>query len=101
MLPRLVQILLACLCGMAKEMEMRSTNPKFKNQSKTITSASLRAVYLQVQKNMTGGVRPNVNDFGILVDQLVHNGFCKIVVSRRLKPVDRPVGDNICLKRRS
>lgn len=101
MLPRLVQILLACLCGMAKEMEMRSTNPKFKNQSKTITSASLRAVYLQVQKNMTGGVRPNVNDFGILVDQLVHNGFCKIVVSRRLKPVDRPVGDNRCLKRRS
>lgn len=101
MLPRLVQILLACLCGMAKEMEMRSTNPKFKNQSKTITTASLRSVYLQVQKNMTGGVRPNANDFGILVDQLVHNGFCKVVSSRRLKPVDRPVGDVGWLRRSS
>lgn len=101
MLPRLVQILLACLCGMAKEMEMRSTNPKYKNQPKTITTASLRSVYLQVQKNMTGGVRPNANDFGTLVDQLVHNGFCKVVSSRRLKPVDRPVCDVLCLERSS
>lgn len=90
-LPRLVQVLLACLCGMVKEMEERSKNPQLKKTIKAINGTSLRSVYLQVQKNMIGGSRPSVTDFGILFDQLVHNGFCKVVQSKRLKPMDRPV----------
>lgn len=90
-LPRLVQVLLACLCSLVKEMEARSKNPKLKSQSKSISGTMLRMVYLQVQKQMLGGTRPSVTDFGVLLDQLVHNGFCKIVQSKRLKPLDRPV----------
>ena len=100
-LPRLVQVLLACLCGMVKEMEERSKNPQLKKTFKAITGTSLRAVYLQVQKNMIGGSRPSVTDFGILFDQLVHNGFCKVVQSKRLKPMDRPVTLTLKVHRRS
>ena len=90
-LPRLVQVLLACLCSILKEMESRMKNPKFKNQSKSISGVMLRAVYMQVQKQLLGGTRPSVTEFGVLFDQLVHNGFCKVVQSKRLKPADRPV----------
>lgn len=84
-LPRMVQVLLACLCSMVKE-KMESTTKQV-----NITPNSLKSVYLLVLKNIIGGTRPSVSEFQQLFDQLVNNGICKVVNSRKLKPLDRPV----------
>lgn len=56
-----------------------------------VTPNRLREMYIQVHKNLIGGTRPNVAEFTTLLDQLINNGICKIVVSKRLKLLDRPV----------
>lgn len=90
-LPRMVQVLLACLCSMMKEKQERLESS---NQIKTfqITPNSLKQVYVQVLKNIIGGTRPSVVEYQQLFDQLVNNGICKVVSSSRQKPGDRPVG---------
>lgn len=56
-----------------------------------VTPNRLREMYIQVHKNLIGGTRPNVSEFTTLLDQLINNGICKIVASKRLKLLDRPV----------
>lgn len=83
-LPRMVQVLLACLCSMV--IEKQESGKSF-----SVTPNSLKAVYIQVLKGVIGGNRPNTSEYQQLFDQLVNNGVCKVVHSTRLKPMDRPV----------
>ena len=89
-LPRMAQVLLACLCGLIKNMEEREKQAE-KVKLNAVTPNRLREMYIQVHKNLIGGTRPNVAEFTTLLDQLINNGICKIVVSKRLKLLDRPV----------
>ena len=84
-LPRLAQVLLACLCGMVEEVEAQE------KKKKGVTPAQLKEVYVQVHKTVVGGTRPNLVEFNQLMDQLTHNGICKIADAKRMKPADRPV----------
>lgn len=89
-LPRMVQVLLACLCAMMKEKQEKLEST---NQIKTIqiTANTLKQVYIQVLKNIIGGTRPSVIEYQQLFDQLINNGICKVVSSSRQKPGDKPV----------
>ena len=89
-LPRMAQVLLACLCGLIKNMEEREKEAG-KVKLNAVTPNRLREMYIQVHKNLIGGTRPNVSEFTTLLDQLINNGICKIVASKRLKLLDRPV----------
>lgn len=89
-LPRLAQVLLACLCGLIKNLEEKGKEAG-KVKLNAVTPNRLREMYLQVHKNLIGGTRPNVSEFTTLLDQLINNGICKIVNSNRLKLLDRPV----------
>ena len=86
-LPRMAQVVLACLCGMVQEVENSG-------KKKSVMAVQLRDVYLQVFKCVVGGSRPNVAEFNQLLDQLVHNGICKMGEGKRGRPMDRPVGWN-------
>ena len=90
-LPRLAQVVLACLCGMVQEAENRG---KETGKRKGVTA--LREAYLQVCKRVVGGSRPNVAEFNQLLDQLVHNGICKMGDGKRGRPMDRAVGMLFC-----
>lgn len=86
----MAQVLLACLCGLIKNMEEREKEAG-KVKLNAVTPNRLREMYIQVHKNLIGGTRPNVSEFTTLLDQLINNGICKIVASKRLKLLDRPV----------
>ena len=88
-LPRLAQVLLACLCSLMRSLEQ----PREKSRAKPnpVTPNRLREMYLQVHRNVVGGTRPNVAEFNVLLDQLVNNGICKVLDSKRLRPMDRPI----------
>ncbi|KAK8822755.1 hypothetical protein WA556_001648 [Blastocystis sp. ATCC 50177/Nand II] len=87
-LPRLAQVVLACLCGMVQEAENRG---KETGKRKGVTATQLREAYLQVCKRVVGGSRPNVAEFNQLLDQLVHNGICKMGDGKRGRPMDRAI----------
>lgn len=86
----MAQVLLACLCGLIKNMGEREKEAG-KVKLNAATPNRLREMYIQVHKNLIGGTRPNVSEFTTLLDQLINNGICKIVASKRLKLLDRPV----------
>ena len=92
-LPRLAQVVLACLCGMVQEAENRG---KEAGKRKGVTATQLREAYLQVCKRVVGGSRPNAAEFNQLLDQLVHNGICKMGDGKRGRPMDRAVGMLFC-----
>ena len=72
-------------------MEEREKEAEKKVKLNAVTPNRLREMYIQVHKNLIGGTRPNVAEFTTLLDQLINNGICKIVASKRLKLLDRPV----------
>lgn len=97
-LPRLAQVLLACLCSLMRALEEQG---KSRARLSAVTPSRLREMYLQVHRNIVGGTRPNATEFNVLLDQLVNNGICKVVDSKRLRPMDRPVVDLLGMKCRS
>ena len=89
-LPRMAQVLLACLCSMIQQKTVQTT------KQIQVTPNTLKVVYLKVLKNLIGGTRPTLTEFQQLFDQLVHNGICKVVHSTKLKPLARPVRNIAC-----